>query len=1411
MVDSFLKPDFVFETSWEVCNKTGGIHTVISSKASTLVDQFRDNVIFIGPDVWRGPHKNPEFIPDDRLFPKWQEMLQREGLRVKTGRWNVPGKPIVLLVDFSALVVRKNEILAKLWESFKLDSLTGQWDYVEPALFGYASGMVIESYYKFFISDSEKVVAHYHEWMTGSGALYLRANLLQIGTVFTTHSTVVGRSLAGQGVSLYQNIDDYDADLKASEFDIVSKHSMEKTTARNSDCFTTVSDITAHECARFLSREVDVITPNGFDNSVVPVGENYSKKRDEVRSKLVKVAEALLDIKVSENALLVVNSGRYEYRNKGADVFLDVLKQLNEDTENVREILAFVLIPANTYGPRKDLMTRLKEKTGEGPLPNPFLTHGLNDIGYDPIINKIQDIHLSNEASEKVKLIFVPSYLNGDDGIFDIPYYDLLIGMDLAIFPSYYEPWGYTPQESVAYGVPAITTSLAGFGLWASKYSKGIDEGVEVVSRNDDNYDQVVEIIVSVVKSFSGKNPDQVSYIREKAQKLASILGWDSLIKNYFNAYDIALREVSNRRDQFTSIKRDVRIRLVPETSPVPGWKKLIVKSRLPERIKVLHELTHNLWWAWNYPLVDLFETIDVDIWEEVGKNPVQLLEKVSYERLNELAGDGDFVQRLDAIYSRFREYMDSDYTEEPRIAYFSMEYGLSNVLKIYSGGLGILAGDYLKEASDRGVKMVAVGLLYRYGYFTQALSINGEQTANYEIQNFSQLPLEEMRDKEGHPLYIHIELPGRELHAKVWKAQVGRVSLYLMDTDVAGNSDADRQITHQLYGGDWENRLKQEVLLGIGGIRLLRELNAHVDVYHINEGHAALISVERLVDLVERKYSYSEAMEIVRASSLFTTHTPVPAGHDKFNEDLFRIYMRHIPEKLKISWDEFMDLGREHPGAEDEMFSMSVLAAKSSQEMNGVSALHGDVSRNMFKNLWRGYFPEELHIGHVTNGVHYGTWTVSEWQDFYRQMFGADFLEDVSNIDAWKHIYDVPDKKIWEVRHVLRKKLMDFIRKRLEGSMSKRHDAPGHIVEVLDILDEDALTIGFARRFASYKRANLLFRDLERLSEIVNDFERPVQFIFAGKAHPADKAGQDLIKNIVEISKQPEFVGKVIFLENYDMELGKRLVSGVDVWLNTPTRPLEASGTSGQKAELNGVLNFSVLDGWWYEGYEDEAGWSLTDKRSFDNQDFQDDLDAATIYSILENEIVPLYYDVNNNDVPEGWVRYIKNSIAHIAPEFTTRRMIDDYLSKFYRPMYDRLQTLCVNECELVHDIVAWKRRVLAGWNDIELLEVNMPDIGRQELGIGDDYTVDVKLDLKQLEGVEVGLEMLIVESNDDEFPPILHKEAFKAVKKEGSVVLYELKYKLNLPGAFKFGIRMFPLNKYLPHRQDFCLVRWF
>lgn len=837
--------------------------------------------------------------------------------------------------------------------------------------------------------------------------------------------------------------------------------------------------------------------------------------------------------------------------------------------------------------------------------------------------------------------------------------------------------------------------------------------------------------------------------------------------------------------------------------SAKPLWKSIIVKSKLPQELSCLHELSRNIWWVWNYDATELFSEIDPELWEAVEKNPILLLERVSYIRLNELAKDGNFVSRLNGLYSKFKTYLAQPYEYKPSIAYFSMEYGMTNILKIYSGGLGILAGDYLKEASDSRVNLTAVGLLYRYGYFKQSLSINGEQQAIYEAQEFQSLPIDEVRTPDGKLLYIPINFPGRQVQLKVWRVNVGRVSLYLLDSDHPLNNPEDRTITHALYGGDWENRMKQEIILGMGGVRLLNALGVTADVYHCNEGHAALLNVQRLIDYTDRGLNFREALEVVRASSLFTTHTPVPAGHDRFDEGMVRKYLGHVPELLDVDWGTFYKLGRE----DDGKFSMSVLAAYTSQDMNGVSWLHGEVSKNMFKHLWPGFTADEMHISYVTNGVHYGTWCASEMQRFYEKTLDTDLLKDVSNKAYWEKIQGVDDAAIWGVRQILKKKLFDYINARKVSTLYASDD-PSRVMDVIEGINPKALTIGFARRFATYKRAHLLFTDLTRLARIVNNPERPVQFVFAGKAHPADQGGQALIKKIVEISHRPEFIGKILFLENYDMELARRLVSGVDIWLNTPTRPLEASGTSGQKAELNGVLNFSVLDGWWYEGYKKDAGWALTDKQTFQDTGYQDELDASTIYYMLEHDIVPLYYD-QKDGVPHRFVQYIKNSLCKIAPEFTTKRMITDYLNRFYIPQEKRASRLKADDFKEARDLTAWKDKILQIWDKVQVVSIDMPDIAKEELGIGQIYPISVTID-KVDPDVELGIEMVFASGADENNMKVVHAEPFTVAKREGTLVTYNVSLSLNFPGVFRFGMRIFPSNELLPNKQDFPLLKW-
>ena len=843
-----------------------------------------------------------------------------------------------------------------------------------------------------------------------------------------------------------------------------------------------------------------------------------------------------------------------------------------------------------------------------------------------------------------------------------------------------------------------------------------------------------------------------------------------------------------------------------------PNWKEVTVKSRIPAELEKLSEISRNIWWAWNFEATELFRDLDPELWKECGQNPVLLLERMSYEKLEALAKDKVILRRMNDVYTKFRDYMDVKPDESrPSVAYFSMEYGLSSVLKIYSGGLGVLAGDYLKEASDSNVDLCAVGFLYRYGYFTQTLSMDGQQIANYEAQNFGQLPIDRVMDANGQPMVVDVPYLDYYVHANVWRVNVGRISLYLLDTDNEMNSEFDRPITHQLYGGDWENRLKQEILLGIGGILTLKALGIKKDVYHCNEGHAALINVQRICDYVATGLTFDQSIELVRASSLYTVHTPVPAGHDYFDEGLFGKYMGGYPARMGISWDDLMDLGRNNPGDKGERFCMSVFACNTSQEVNGVSWLHGKVSQEMFSTIWKGYFPEEIHVGYVTNGVHFPTWSATEWKELYFKYFNENFWFDQSNPKIWEAIYNVPDEEIWKTRMTMKNKLVDYIRKSFRDTWLKNQGDPSRIVSLMDKINPNALLIGFGRRFATYKRAHLLFTDLERLSKIVNNPDYPVQFLFTGKAHPHDGAGQGLIKRIIEISRRPEFLGKIIFLENYDMQLARRLVSGVDIWLNTPTRPLEASGTSGEKALMNGVVNFSVLDGWWLEGYREGAGWALTEKRTYQNQEHQDQLDAATIYSILETEILPLYYARNKKGYAEGWIKVVKNSIAQIAPHYTMKRQLDDYYNKFYNKLSKRFQMLSADDNAKAKEIAAWKEEVVSKWDSIEIVSCDkVEELKAGDIESGKEYTITYVIDEKGLNDA-VGLELVTTYTTADGKQHVYSVEPFSVIKKEGNLYTFQVKHSLSNAGSFKVSYRMFPKNPELPHRQDFCYVRWF
>ena len=1408
-----LTPNYLFEVSWEVCNKVGGIHTVIASKAPTVKRQLGDKYITIGPDFLQDA-ANPEFKEDTTLMAAWRESLYKQGIRVRIGRWAINSEPIAILIDFKSFFSEKDEILKRLWESYHVDSLSGQWDYVEPVLFGYAAGVVIASFAENMVASTDKIVAHFHEWMAAAGSLYLRDNAPYVATVFSTHATVMGRCIAGNRLPLYTDLHKFNADELARQFNVMAKHSLEKSAATYADAFLTVSEITANECRYLLGREVTRITPNGFENDFVPEAKELETLRKDSRQRIIDVASATWDYEFRSEPLIVATSGRYEYRNKGIDVFLESLKQLAASNLE-RDIIAVVAVPAASTGARADLVAHLENKEASiDPSQRRYLTHYLENEAWDQVCQSVDGSILSTTAS-RVKVLFVPTYLNGHDGVFNMPYYNLLAGVDLSVFASYYEPWGYTPLESVAFGVPTVTTTLAGFGLWIAKHSS--HGGIDIVRRDDYNEREVVLQITDVVKRYLGLNAEAMAEARTAAQEMSTTALWKKLFKEYMAAYEEAIDNSISRTNRvlIDGGDRSEQINFVRQqlTSNRPSWHRLMVEKGIPERLKALEELSRNLWWCWTASARDLFESIDEELWVKVDRNPIVLLDKLSTARCEELCADKEFLKRMDAVYKEFTEYMaEKPSPEHAKVAYFSMEYGLHSSLKIYSGGLGILAGDYLKEASDRNVPMVAVGLLYRYGYFTQRLSAQGAQEATYEAQNFFKLPISPVRDEFGNWVTTQVALPGRTLYARVWKCQVGRTDLFLLDADYEANLEEDRQVTYYLYGGDWENRLKQEILLGVGGIRALVKMGIKQEVYHCNEGHAAFIGVERIRNLIAKKHlSFSEAMEVIRSSSLFTTHTPVPAGHDAFPESMIRQYMSHYPDVLGITWDQFINLGKTNPNDPNEKFSMSVLACNLSQEVNGVSWLHGEVSKDILGNMWPGYFKNELHIGYVTNGVHFPTWVASNLRRLYAKYFGDAFSGHTYNIPEWQNVHKIDDKELWAERMMLKERLIKTIRKRFSDPTQVRLQSPRQMVQVTESIKPDVLTIGFARRFATYKRAYLLFTNLERLSALVNNKERPVQFIFAGKAHPNDKPGQDLIKRIVEVSAMPEFVGKIVFLQNYDMELARRMVQGVDVWLNTPTRPLEASGTSGEKCVMNGVMQFSVLDGWWVEGYKEGAGWMLPMERTYADQRFQDELDAEMIYNTIEEQIVPLYYDRAEDGVPHRWVNSVKKCIADIASNFTTNRMLIDYEERFYNKLAARKRTILDNNYMMAREIAQWKRKVSAAWDNIAILDVKRAEIESEAMFVGKKYRFELTLDLAGLAKEDIGAELVVATQIEaGQAANVVETRRLEIVAEEGNTVTLALDYAPEHTGTFDVALRVFPVNDKLEHRMDFALVKW-
>ncbi|MDP4091792.1 MAG: alpha-glucan family phosphorylase [Bacillota bacterium] len=847
---------------------------------------------------------------------------------------------------------------------------------------------------------------------------------------------------------------------------------------------------------------------------------------------------------------------------------------------------------------------------------------------------------------------------------------------------------------------------------------------------------------------------------------------------------------------------------------------KITVTSVLPEKLARLRDIAYNLWWSWNSEAIDLYREIDLVLWEKLGKNPVRFLHELSQKKLEEKLNDSGFMKRYDEVVKKFDSYLANTDTWFNRtypdnkncmVAYFSAEYGLHEVLPIYSGGLGVLSGDHCKSASDLGIPFTAIGLFYKQGYFNQRINHDGWQETNYPELNVSQLPIRPVLLPDGKQARISVELPGRMVHAIIWEVKVGRISLYLMDTDIEDNSPGDRVLTSRLYGGDQETRIQQEIFLGMGGVSVLETMGLKPSVFHMNEGHSAFLGLELIKKYMQEKnLSFRDAKETVSSSVIFTTHTPVPAGNDVFPIQMIDKYFSNFWNRIGISRHEFLDLGTKIN--DNQNFNMTVLALTLAGKKNGVSELHGAVSRNIFNNVWPGLPEEDVPITHITNGIHTLTWLSPSFKYLFDKYLNPEWLDKLYQKDIWDDIEKIPDEEIWKIHCALKSKMIDFLRQRLKGQRTENGDSIESLREVDSLLSPDALTIGFARRFATYKRANLIFRDAARIQRILNNPNMPVQIIFAGKAHPADRPAHEIIKNIHDIARQEGFKGKVILVENYNMTLARNLVQGVDIWLNNPRRPLEASGTSGQKVCINGVVNFSVLDGWWCEGYNGKNGWPIGDDTFYGNEFYQDNADSESIYDTLENQIIPSYYYKDEKGIPVKWVKIMKESIRSLLPQYSTHRMVQEYTGKMYMPLIGRMSKIESSNYELARGLSNWKQNIERNWPSVEIsADRSVSQLKDLNSVSGEPVKVYASVRLGSISPADVKVEVyygLIGKNNIIENPEVLEMQMTE--KADDGTYKYCADIKLYDGGEYGYTFRVMPYHPDMINRYETGLVRW-
>lgn len=1401
----------------------GGIHTVLATKMPNMHAQYGSRYVAIGPDIARMDGARPVFR-EEIWHAGLHEALADFEIGCRMGRWLLPGEPRCLLVNYAQLLHQRDAILARYWEWYQLDSITGGWDYHEPVLFSHAAALVVERLVSaYFLPRRMSAVVHAHEWLAGAAVLYLRQKMPEIGTVFTTHATTLGRALAANrpDVNMYRTLDQVDPAATARQLGVTAKHSMEAITAQACDQFTTVSEITAQECEHFLGRRPDRVLTNGMADDFPPPPLRDPHAVHAARDRLFALATLVTGTDYDrDHTDILISSGRYEYSNKGIDVFLDALGGLDYALRSQpgRRVLAFGLYIAGHAGPKRALLQA--QATGEPTGAIHLCTHDLHDEAHDPLLAKLQSEGLANKPENPVHVIFVPALLDGNDPLIHETYYELLVGADLSVFPSFYEPWGYTPMESIALGVPTLTTDLAGFGRWAAPRGDWLATGVDVMPRDGCPFEVVSLDLTDRLQACLDLPPDACSALQAAAEATSQACRWQSFGAAYFEAHAAAAAQAIERartmpRGRFAALSH-LKVVTAP-TGPdlAAHLHAFTVQNALPAALAGLRDLAANLAWCWHPEAEALFAELDPALWTELGQNPVLFLERVSSERLAGAAASPAYGARLAAVQARLDPLRER--VRRPEIAYFCMEFGLTDSLKLYSGGLGVLAGDHLKTASDLDLPLCAVGLAYRQGYFRQRIRQDGTQESLRENQAFGHLPMTLVTDANGRPVTVEVPFPSGPVNVRAWRVGVGRVDLFLLDTNLEANRAEDRSITDGLYSGDQRHRARQELVLGLGGFKLLAALGIAPQVYHMNEGHSAFLVIARLAELVQGGLNWDEALGYVRHTTVFTTHTPVAAGHDSFPDELLRPYLAPFESALHQEAGALLGLGKAAWSEREPIFSMTALAVNGSARVNGVSRIHGEVSRELFRDLYPGLSKHEVPVGAITNGVHVPTWLAPEWQALFDSSLDGDWRGHLADVDYWDALRQLDAREFWQLRLGCKRRLIDWLQRHLRSMWVARHEQPAALAEAGRRLDEGTLLVGFARRFAPYKRADLLFRDLERLEALLSG-DVPVMVLFAGKAHPHDGLGTALVRGVVEHSRRPGLAGRVLFLEDYGMHLASLMVAGCDVWLNTPTRPMEASGTSGIKAAINGCLNLSVRDGWWAEGYNGRNGWLIDDVAQEEDREYQDQVDSATLYALFEQEVIPRYTGRVSGGLPFEWVEMAKESMASIIPRFSSVRMLEDYGRKAYLPAGRDAAVLAADGYERLFDLTEFTQRIRRHWDAVAFADLHVEGLDGDTVPVNQPIQLQVELRHPQLRPEELIVQAVVArvpaEGRVDEL--VAHDMAPIAIHSTGgadAASAWRVTINCEETGGHSLGVRVVPARQ-LPGDDGIAtflpLVKW-